>query len=300
MQTKEIFAAAMLADNPRVQRRFLQTIIEDWNSPEPCLSVDDVYYIINQPYAYSHEENSGFTIPWDFVLQNLIRFFIPQSYGEKVFNFSYERDRCYRPRNPELEKMMLELMKKEAINISNPGRAKAFFNMLSRILYFKLIQNPESSYTSGGGAVVPEQHWLNPIKNPRLKEVKMENVEKYLGIVLSAAQNILHLMDVSTARRFFYMALGLTMYGPEDVKAKGMEILRFFCWRVRNIQVITSIVEYGFSKKLRPLSVDLLDVQGHDFPYTEYIAVLKKLKAQTPKPDLKEAVSEVLKGYGEK
>ena len=30
------------------------------------------------------------------------------------------------------------------------------------------------------------------------------------------------------------------------------------------------------------------------------IAVLKKLKAQTRKPDVKEAVSEVLKGYGEK
>lgn len=299
MQTKEIFSAAMLADDACVQHCFLQTMIKNLSSSEPFLGVDDVYYIINQPYAYSHEKNSGYTIPWDYVLENLIKFFISRTFGENVYHFSYEKEINYTSQNPNLEKLMLELLKKEAININNAGRAKAFHNMLSKLLYYQLVEDPEKNYILGGGNILPGQHWLNPQKNPRLKKVKMEKVEPYLGIILSMAQNLVHLMDVSTAKRFFYMALGLTIYGPEETKEKGMEILRYFCWRVRNIQVIGAIVEYGFTQKLRPLSIDLLDVQGHDFPYTEYIALLKKMKSQTTKPDLKKSLANVLKEYGE-
>lgn len=257
MKTVDIIANGLLADDNRMQQTTLKWIFDGLNSPfDGLLTLQDVHDLINRPYSYPSEY---FIIPWDYIFQQMIRYVVTPEYGVSAFMFFDMQDsnhapmHKYKPSDTRIEEKMVKLMKLEAEEITNAGRANALLTILIKLFDFKLTQPKQGvvkfGYYESGEYII----------------------SSYYDIFISMAEHQINRLDSQSAFNFLRYAFKLEENEDENIQKLGQSLIPLICKKLRNIESLESIImEYLWNTEV----VDNIDILAADFPKEDYVNML--------------------------
>ncbi len=258
MKTIDIIANGLLADDSRMQLVCVKWIFEGLNSPfDGLLSLEDVDELINRPYNRPHD---SFVIPWDYIFEQMIRRVVSPDYAVQFFMFFDMKDPAYAPKDKfspkdtQIEKKMVELMKMEAVKMTNSGRANALLSMLTRVMDFKLTQPRTDEiffgyYTTGALCI----SW-------------------YFDVFRLLAAHQINKISSESALHFYRYAEKLSTNENEDIKQLGLELMPMIVKNLRQIENLKSVL---LDNLWNPLVTDNISLNAADFPKQDYINMLR-------------------------